>query len=76
MLTLAAFEIKFFSKCISKILISIIGVKMKLRIIKKNICSRFSDTVFHKIDIMGFGLNRDNPPAWELNYLDNRKKFL
>ena len=44
--------------------------------IKKNICSRFSDTVFHKIDIMGFGLNRDHPPAWELNYLDNRKKFL
>ena len=76
MLTLAAFEIKIFSKCISKIFISIIGVKMTLRIIKKNICSRFSDTVSHKIDFMAFDLNRDHPPAWELNYLDNRKKIL
>ena len=40
-------------------------VKMKLRMDTKK-WSRFSDNVFHKNELMAFGLSRDHPPAWEL----------
>ena len=32
----------------------------------EKICSRFSETVSHKIDFNG---HRDRPPAWELRFL-------
>ena len=52
----------------SKIKILIKIVKMKLTI--KKIWNRFNDPVSHKIDFTAYGLNIDNPPAWELIYSD------
>ena len=33
----------------------------------EEICSRFSDSVSHKVDSPASALQRDHPPAWELN---------
>ena len=50
--------------------------KMKLRIITKK-CSRFSDTVFNKIDFIKNSVHRDPPPAWVLisSHSSSRKNF-
>ena len=44
---------------------------MKLRKIQKNmqLIHRNRNTLSHKIDFTAYGLHRDYPPAWELNYL-------
>ena len=33
---------------------------------ERKICSRFSDRIFHKIDLTTYGLHRDHSPAWDI----------
>ena len=48
-------------------MISIIGVKMKLRIVMKKYAVDWAESFPKKIDFRTNGLQRDQPPAWELN---------
>ena len=59
--------------CFSKILISIVGVKIEDK--NEKICSRFNETMSHKIDSTIYGLHRDHPPAWELKFEKKIKPF-
>ena len=55
-----------------RILILMKSLKIILQYIEdknEKICSRFSDTVCHKIDFTAYGLNIDHPPALALNFL-------